>query len=126
MEEVGLGKEEEALKLALGGADLGVEERDGDRQGKRGERRPWSGVTKLGGEFLKKRAQSAANCQCVLADLHWLPKGSGSLGKFKGRNLQGPVIEGRCPAPAPCGSFGTERGSGPWGEKGIGRELQAE
>lgn len=123
MEEVSLGKEEEALKLALGGADLGVEERDGDRQGKRGERRPWSGVTKLGGEFLKKRAQSAVNCQYVLADLNWLPKGSGSLGKFKGRNLQGPVSEGHCPAPAPCVSFGTERGSGPWGEKGTGREL---
>lgn len=60
MEEVSL-KEEEALKLTLGGADLRVAERDRDRQGKRGERRPWCGVTKLGGEFLKKRAQSTVN-----------------------------------------------------------------
>lgn len=66
MEEVSLGKEEEALKLALGGADLGVEERDRDRQGKRDERTPWSGVTKLGGEFLKSSVHSEPASACLL------------------------------------------------------------
>lgn len=58
MEEVSLGKEEEALKLALGVLTLGWKK---GTDGKRGERRPWSGVTKLGGEFLKKRAPSTVN-----------------------------------------------------------------